>query len=106
MMNSLFFKVLSSWEVIAAIVAFIIVLPLTFYIASKNTSTIEFIGIRNKKKNTKLKQLSKKRNESLEDNDEKQKRPGKSPNDQDDYSDTEENQKYELLKKLKAGRKS
>jgi predicted membrane protein len=51
MINSIFFQVLSSWEVIAAIIAFLIVLPITFYIASHDKNvTLEFVGIRKKKK--------------------------------------------------------
>ena len=51
MNNEVFFSILTSWEVIVAIVAFIIILPLTLYIASYDrNAAIDFIRIKKKKK--------------------------------------------------------
>ena len=60
MINSIFFQILSSWEVIVAIVAIMIILPITFYITSHDKNeALKFIGIRRKKKKRKDKEANK-----------------------------------------------
>lgn len=107
MINSIFFKIISSWEVIAAIVAFIIILPVTFYIAShdKNT-TLEFVGIRKKrKKSVKNEEKKDNKEENTEKRRNKQSQAQKS-DEENDEEESEENDKrrYEMLKRLKASK--
>jgi UPF0716 family protein affecting phage T7 exclusion len=108
MINSIFFQILSSWEVIAAIVAFMIILPITFYIASHDKNvTLEFVGMRKKKKKKNAGGERKENGgEDAESGKTERRKRLRNDREEDDTETDEEKdkRKYELLKRLKAGK--
>lgn len=112
MINSIFFRIISSWEVIAAIVAFMIILPVTLYIASHDKGvTLEFVGIRKKKKKVKKKEGNeeeKQENNQEESAKKRTNKPGRGRKNQEENdeksSENNDRKRYELLKRLKASK--
>jgi hypothetical protein len=111
MINSVFFQILSSWEVIAAIAAFMIILPITFYIASHDKDvSLEFVGVRKKKiqkKSNAEENSGDGQNEDEKDKTGRRRRGGRIQQDDEDEEDKDEEkdkQRYKLLKRLNANK--
>jgi FtsZ-interacting cell division protein ZipA len=99
-MYSVFFQILSSWEVIVTIIVILIILPLTFYItAHQKRSSYDYIGFNQKSSRSKS---------GEEENSPGDERSGDRRRDREETMDNqqgndadEEKDKYEVLKRLK-----